>query len=215
MRPRLGLSDGPRLRLSGCERKTRREPIRGGSRAPSMARDGLPLASGQPHPLMQFRLNDRRHRQVAVGSISRIRRDHDLVTPRFPIHQRQRSMLLSASSGTRTPTASRQRNQRQRERSARSSTRGRPGSEEFRETVARHGRRAQAYRDVLAACLPELFGTRSGSAARRSEANAQRSATAIAAAQKGESEPARAPSRSPRRPAPAAATPESPGPTTA
>ena len=82
-----------------------------------MARDGLPLASGQPHPLFQFRLKVLRHRQVAVGSVRRIRRDHDLVTPRFPIHQRQRSMLLSAASGTRTPAESRQPNQSQRERS--------------------------------------------------------------------------------------------------
>jgi hypothetical protein len=31
-----------------------------------------------------------------------------------------------------------------------------PVPERFRETVTRHGRRVRAYRDVLAACLPEL-----------------------------------------------------------
>jgi hypothetical protein len=65
-----------------------------------MSRDGLPRASRPAHPLIQFRLKVLRHRQVAVGSVSWIRRDHDLVTPRFPFHQRQYSMLLAAPSGT-------------------------------------------------------------------------------------------------------------------
>jgi len=201
--------NGPRLRLTGCERKTRREPIRGGSHAPSMARDGLPLASGQPHPLIQFRLKVLRHRQVAVGSVSRIRRDHDLVTPRFPIHPRQRSMLLSAPSDTRTPTATRQRNRAQRARTREVSAQPhqfRRGSGDCR---APWTARASPHGWVHGVSPEPLRKP----ARPRASANAARAATA--APTKDVNGPARAPSRSPRRPAPTAATPGSPGPTTA